>query len=155
MNQIFEKEYIVVYNKKIPSINAGYLRLRNRVVLSPEAKDIKDKILQDLIKLGSFEDFKPFHDRKDISIELELTYIFKDRYTVRDATNPTKFVEDAVSKAIGIDDSRNKKVTIAKIKNDVDDDIYEAILIKIKVFDSYTDYRSLLSRPVTGRESRD
>lgn len=152
MNEpIFEKEYIIIYNKKIPSINAGYLRLKNRVVLSPEAKNIKDKILQDMIKLGSFEDFKPFHERKDISLELDLIYLFKERYTVRDATNPTKFVEDAISKAIGINDSKNKKVSVSKIKNDIEDDIYEAIIIRIRVFDSYQDFRSLLVKPVSGR----
>lgn len=152
-NPIFEKEYIIVYNKKIPSINAGYMRVRNRVILSPEAKNIKDKILADMIKLGSFEDFKPFHGRKDISLELDLTYLFKERYTVRDATNPTKFVEDAVAKAIGIDDSRNKKVTVCKIKNDIEDDIYEAIIVRIRVFDQYFDFRSVLKKAVTERES--
>lgn len=154
MNQpIFEKEYIIVYNKKIPSINAGYMRVRNRVILSPEAKDIKDKILQDMIKLGSFDDFKPYQDRKDISLELDLIYLFKERYTVRDATNPTKFVEDAVAKAIGIDDSKNKRVSVSKVRNDIDDDIYEAIIVRIRVYDQYDDYRSLLTKSVTGRET--
>lgn len=99
--------------------------------MNPEVTDMMDKIIFEMKKNESEEYFRPFKDNPaDWCFEVELNFVLNTNYWGRDVTNFIKYVEDAISKATGIDDSLHHRVSVQKYHNP--ESKVEAIIIAIK-----------------------
>lgn len=99
--------------------------------MNPEVTDMMNKIIFEMKKNGSEEYFRPFKaNPADWCFEVELNFVLNTNYWGRDVTNFIKYVEDAISKATGIDDSLHHRVSVQKYHNP--ESAVEAIVIVIK-----------------------
>lgn len=122
---------VIIPVEKIPSVNQA---IKVRVVngrgwtyLNTDIKKLQEQIKSEMLKNKSDE------WSKDLSSEyvlyLDLLYVFKKRFWVRDATNLNKYVEDAIAMSINFNDAKNLKVNAEKVYNDLNDD--EFIVLSI------------------------
>lgn len=126
--------------KRIPSVNQAHKIGRNRfkvwIYLNPTISDFISEVTHTLRKQKIHEYFA---DKKEnFVVELQIIYVLKNRFWKRDVTNLTKYLEDGIVKASGIDDSLHTKVNVRKIENDIDDEEYIIIVMEEKKLDEYS-----------------
>lgn len=121
----------------IPSVNAEYIPVRRgrRAVktLTTWGRDYKELIISQCTEFTEIPAWID-HIRDQIPgyIHLGVDFIvfYNHQHNRRDCTNMIKLTEDALSTVLGVDDARNKKVTISEHESPDDD---EHIHIKVRL----------------------
>lgn len=129
---------IIIPVEKIPSVNSAIKvrKVGNKAwtYLSTDIKNLQEEIKQAMLNSNAIEWAKGLNS--DYVLYLDLLYVIKKRFWVRDVTNLNKYVEDAIAMAIEFNDAKNLKVNAEKVFNDIDDKEYIVIVISPKLLNS-------------------
>lgn len=129
---------IIIPVEKIPSVNSAIKvrKVGNKAwtYLSTDIKNLQEEIKQAMLNSNAINWAKDLNS--DYVLYLDLLYVIKKRFWVRDVTNLNKYVEDAIAMAIEFNDAKNLKVNAEKVFNDIDDKEYIIIVITPKLLNS-------------------
>lgn len=129
---------IIIPVEKIPSVNSAIKvrKVGNKAwtYLSTDIKNLQEEIKQAMLNSNAINWAKGLNS--DYVLYLDLLYVIKKRFWVRDVTNLNKYVEDAIAMAIEFNDAKNLKVNAEKVFNDIDDKEYIVIVITPKLLNS-------------------
>lgn len=129
---------IIIPVEKIPSVNSAIKvrKVGNKAwtYLSTDIKNLQEEIKQAMLNSNAINWAKDLNS--DYVLYLDLLYVIKKRFWVRDVTNLNKYVEDAIAMAIEFNDAKNLKVNAEKVFNDIDDKEYIVIVISPKLLNS-------------------
>lgn len=129
---------IIIPVEKIPSVNSAIKvrKVGNKAwtYLSTDIKNLQEEIKQAMLNSNAINWAKDLNS--DYVLYLDLLYVIKKRFWVRDVTNLNKYVEDAIAMAIEFNDAKNLKVNAEKVFNDIDDKEYIVIVITPKLLNS-------------------
>lgn len=124
--------------EKIPSVNAAHkIRMAGKkawLYLDPSIKAVQDRVKEELSK-ANVQEWANTLDKVEDILYIDIIYCFKKRYWVRDATNLTKYIEDAIAVSIDFNDARNLRVNTEKIYNDHNDDEFIVLSLQPKKLD--------------------
>lgn len=106
-----------------PSVNSLYFNMRGRRVLSAEGRALKNRLQADISRHAAT--VRDLETQRPLSLHISLYFErlensgwskgkAKNRYKRVDVTNRAKLLEDAVSAALGIDDSLFFEVILTK-----------------------------------------
>jgi len=100
------------------SVNKMYYNARNGKVLRPEARNLRARVINDVI--NQIRDEKVCKFRKIIlKVEyLENWYYQNGEVIKKDLDNRLKFLIDSICMALGIDDKMIFKIVVEKIQHD-------------------------------------
>ncbi len=102
----------------VPSVNDMYLHGKGgRRYLNKDYVKTKENIIKQLTESNIKQFFTGFYEDQH-KVKLSLAFVYNKRYNVRDASNSIKLIEDAISKASGVDDKFNYSVTATKLMGD-------------------------------------
>lgn len=113
----------------IPSINAEYIPVRRgrRAVktLTTWGRDYKQSIIDqsvDFTEIPRWIDGVKLALDRQLHLAVDFVVFYNHQHNRRDCTNMIKLTEDALSTVLGVDDSRNKTVTISEHLSPDDDE---------------------------------
>ena len=121
---------------RIPTVNNYFIRYRNgNTALNPKIVNYKKEIQEQTTK--QFTEFNEnmyfLYDDTKSPLILELNAYLNYRYLTRDLSNILKHTEDAVYKALEVNDARNIQIILRKY--DIKGEKQERIVIHIKPFE--------------------
>jgi len=108
----------IIINEKTPTINHLYGQRGTFKFLKKEAKELRERIIDETVRQSQEQDFETLKWQDKI-LQVE-TIVFEDWFTrqntikKKDVANREKFLIDSVFKGLNIDDSQIWKNTLIK-----------------------------------------
>lgn len=134
MAEVFSGQLIthdVLKVSYIPSVNSAYIRARNRIILSPEARKTKKEIVNQLGASVLDKGIVQKYVSMGFNLQLNILFLLHPNNGIRDTDNMIKIVQDAVQEYYNFNDKYINDLYIRRRLHDIYDEAGEYIIIKL------------------------